>query len=93
MIVPEEWQCDCPEARLLRAIVDSVDAEGALTALASTMALWKLRGESWEVAATPARPYGMRYSGPPRTAEQIRAEVARSWHEFDQGVGPLHERR
>lgn len=83
-------ECDCREAELLRELVRVLDSPDALLdKLASTLAVWKLRSASHEMAASNdwARswvPYARRheYETEARTAEEIRAEVEASWERF-----------
>lgn len=82
--------CDCPEAQLLRRLVEVLDSpEGMLDRLASTMAVWKLRSASHEMSAAndwsrTALPWAKRqeYDTDPRTAEELHADVEASWERW-----------
>jgi hypothetical protein len=81
--------CDCPEARLLRAVVAELSygpAGAALDVLAGHIAAQRLRelshalstGRSW----SPSRGvYDLldHYDTPPKTAQQVMAEARWSW--------------
>ena len=79
--------CDCPEAQLLRRLVEVLDSpEGMLDRLASTMAVWKLRSASHAMSAAndwsrPVLPWAKRqeYDTPAETAEEIHERVSASW--------------
>lgn len=83
-------ECDCPEARLLRSLVEVLDSpEGMLDRLASTYAVWKLRAMSHELAGANdwtrwSLPYAQRYQydTPTRTVEEMHADVAASWERW-----------
>jgi hypothetical protein len=91
--------CDCPDALAFRAFLASPAGE-ALDALAATLAVWKLRSMSHDLAAAAdwSRPRvsaaiidreRLQYDTPPRSVQEIRAAVAASWAAFDRGEGPL----
>lgn len=90
--------CDCPDALAFRALMAAPAGE-AVEALAATLAVWKLRSLSHDLAAAadwsrpiyPARDRD-RYDTPGLTPEDIRAQVAASWEAFDRGEGPLTRR-
>jgi hypothetical protein len=90
-------ECDCPESVLLRELVTMLDApDQMLNRLASSLAVWKLRSMSHELSAAGdwtrvhlGWSQRQEYDTPGRSPEEIRADTARSWAEFDQGRGPL----
>lgn len=93
-------QCDCPESVLLRELVTLLDSPaGMLDRLASSLAVWKLRTMSHDLSAAgdwsrPWFPWSKQdeYDIPPRSADEIREQVAASWAAFDQRRGPLWTR-
>lgn len=94
-------QCDCPESVLLRELVTMLDSPaGLVDRLASTFAVWKLRTMSHDLSSSsdwtrPRYPWQKQdeYDMPPRSAEEIREQVAASWQAFDNRRGPLWTRR
>lgn len=83
--------CDCPEARLLRAVVAELGhgpAGAALDVLADAIAVQRLRelshalstGRAWS-AGRGAYDRLDTYDTPARTPEQIRAETRWSWRD------------
>jgi hypothetical protein len=94
--------CDCPDALAFRAFLASPAGEAA-DALAATLAVWKLRSMSHDLAAASdwSRPRVSaaiverergQYDTPARTAQEIREATAASWAAFDRGEGPLTRR-
>lgn len=89
--VTDHWMglgaCDCPEAQLLRRLVEALDSpEGMLDRLAATLAVWKLRSMSHELSSAndwsrPVLPWAKRqeYDVPAETAEELHARVSASW--------------
>ena len=86
--------CDCPDALAFRALLGS-PAGATLDALASTLAVWKLRSMSHDLSdAADWRevrvPYTRRtdgYDNPPRSADQIAADTRASWDAFERQHG------
>ncbi len=99
MIHLTDEPCECPDALAFRALLASPAGQAA-DALASTLAVWKLRSMAWDLSTAsdwsrPIYPYvdGDRYSTAGRTAEEIRRDTAASWAEFEQGHGPVADLR
>lgn len=79
--------CDCPDALAFRALMASPAGEG-IERLAATLAVWKLRQMSHDLAESAdwtrtwyPRVDGDRYDTPPLSAEEIRAAAATSWNQ------------